>query len=251
VHPSTHSQRERRDGCRDGSETRRHLSQQNGHRSGLEEAADRAPFQRLTDTSPGTPSGRAVFARADHVLTPAYSCSPPRQKALTWRLPTRQVPADGAEVRRRRPRACGRRGPYPTVLGPAAPAAWPTRGRIVDARPPQWPGRVSRRLPRRGRRTASLPQASPLRACSQIVGSCHSRASKDGRQRYAAVVHGQRKSPLSCGFVHKPWTTPLPDLALGAGGRRFKSGRPDHQHVSPAQQRCRRPLTRLSGARCT
>jgi hypothetical protein len=98
--------------------------------------------------------------------------------------------------------------PYPTVLGPAAPAAWPTRGRIVDARPPQWPGRVSRRLPRRGRRTASLPQASPLRACSQIVGSCHSRASKDGRQRYAAVVHGQRKSPLSCGFVHKPWTTP-------------------------------------------
>ena len=28
---------------------------------------------------------------------------------------------------------------------------------------------------------------------------------------------------------------------LGAGGRRFKSGRPDHQHEPPAQQGCRRP----------
>jgi hypothetical protein len=28
--------------------------------------------------------------------------------------------------------------------------------------------------------------------------------------------------------------TTLPDLALGAGGRRFKSGRPDHQHELPA-----------------
>jgi hypothetical protein len=122
--------------------------------------------------------------------------------------PTRQVAAGGPEVRRRRPWACGRRGPYPTVLGPAAPAAPLTRGRIADAGPPQWPGQLSRRLPRRGHRTASLPQPSPLRACSQFVGSCHSRASKDGRQRYAAVIHGHRKRPLSCGFVHKLWTTP-------------------------------------------
>ncbi len=106
-------------------------------------------------------------------------------------------------------RACGRRGPYPTVLGPAAPAAPLTGGRIADARPPQWPRTVSRvgylavvtGLPR-------SRKPSPLPACSQVVRSCHPRACKDGRQRYAAVIHGQGKCPLSCGFVRKPWTTP-------------------------------------------
>jgi hypothetical protein len=41
----------------------------------------------------------------------------------------------------------------------------------------------------------------------------------------------------------------LPDLALQAGGRGFESPHLHHQHERPAQQGCRRPLTRLTGAR--
>ena len=114
-----------------------------------------------------------------------------------------------SEIRRRRPsglRAVG--GPYRTVLGPAAPAAPLTGGRIADTWPPQCPGQLSLRLHRRGHRTASLRQPSPLRASRQVVRSCHPRASRDGRQRYAAAIHGHRERPLSCGFVRWPWTTP-------------------------------------------
>ena len=52
------------------------------------------------------------------------------------------------------------------------------------------------------------------------------------------------------GGTHGTWRSLVSAPALGAGGRRFKSGRPDHQHEPPAQQGCRRPLTRLTGARC-
>ncbi len=45
--------------------------------------------------------------------------------------------AEGPRSNAGAPRAGGRRSPYPTVLGPAAPAAPPTRGRIADAWAPQ------------------------------------------------------------------------------------------------------------------
>jgi hypothetical protein len=82
------------------------------------------------------------------------------------------------------------------------------------------------------------------------LAACHYRATHSGPYRSPADNHGQRRSSIDlCSFT-SPQVTIEADLALGAGGRRFKSGRPDHQHEPPAQQGCRRPLTRLTGARC-
>jgi hypothetical protein len=70
------------------------------------------------------------------------SGSPEPYRIACGDLPTRLVPADGAEVRGRRPSGLRAVGPYPTVLGPATPTAPLTGGRIADARPTQWPRTV-------------------------------------------------------------------------------------------------------------
>ena len=145
------------------------------------------------------PAGQAAIRRQEKPAGSRASC---RGACQRGRRPPMVSRSDAGATR-----ACGRRGPYPTVLGPAAPAAL-RRGRTADAWPPQWPGQLSRRLHRQGHRTASLRQPSPLRAYSQVVRLCHPRASTDGRQRCTAVIHGQRKCPLSCGVAHEPLTTP-------------------------------------------
>jgi hypothetical protein len=80
--------------------------------------------------------------------------------------------------------------------------------------------------------TASLPQPSPLRACSQVVRSCHPRASRDGRQRYAAVIHGQGKHPLSCGFVELDRDFWLLDDETDQPVAQLMTYDPDGQYVS-------------------
>jgi hypothetical protein len=79
---------------------------------------------------------------------------------------------------------------------------------------------------------------------------CHYRAIHKSPERSRADNHGQRQRGLDQRRSPSSQVTAEPDLALGAGGRRFKSGRPDHQHEPPAQQGCRRPLTRLTKAGC-
>jgi hypothetical protein len=51
----------------------------------------------------------------------------------------------------------------------------------------------------------------------------------------------QQEEPQVTSGSYGTWRSLVSAPALGAGGRRFKSGRPDHQHQSPAQQGCRRP----------
>ena len=70
-------------------------------------------------------------------------------------------------------------------------------------------------------------------------------------RRYAGRLKTTRQEEpqVKSGF-YGTWRSLVSAPALGAGGRRFKSGRPDHQHEPPAQQGCRRPLTRLTGAPC-
>jgi hypothetical protein len=80
---------------------------------------------------------------------------------------------------------------------------------------------------------------------------CHKCAIHSGPDRSRADNHGQQRSSLDLRRSPPSQVTAAAELALGAGGRRFKSGRPDHQHESPAQQGYRRSLTRLTGACCT
>jgi hypothetical protein len=83
-------------------------------------------------------------------------------------------------------------------------------------------GRVSP-FGRAGAETSGLYERRPRPAC-------HYRAIHSGPGRSSADSHGQRHSSLDLRHSLSSQVATLPDLALGAGGRRFKSGRPDHQH---------------------
>jgi hypothetical protein len=73
---------------------------------------------------------------------------------------------------------------------------------------------------------------------------------------FTAVLAGLQRtitdSATATPDLRRPLTSQVTnqaDLAWEQGSP-VQSGRPDHQHEPPAQQGCRRPLTRLTGARC-
>jgi hypothetical protein len=110
------------------------------------EPARRVALSPQAPLKPGCAAGRSDSGR------PHTGCSWPsrttkaRSPRRLERFANEADAVDGAEVRRRR-RAPG--------------------GCIADAWPPQWPGRFSRRLPRRGHRTASLRQPHRCGLCAR------------------------------------------------------------------------------------
>jgi hypothetical protein len=65
---------------------------------------------------------------------------------------------------------------------------------------------------------------------------CHWRAIHSGLDRSRADNHGQRRSSIDLRGVTPLQVTIAADLALGAGGRGFKSGRPDQNMISAGQR---------------
>jgi hypothetical protein len=73
---------------------------------------------------------------------------------------------------------------------------------------------------------------------------------------FTAVLAGLQRtitdSATATPDLRRPLTSQVTNQADLASeqGSPVQSGRPDHQHEPPAQQGRRRPLTRLTGARC-
>jgi hypothetical protein len=172
----------------------------NGRRlGGLARHEHRRPSADLENMTFMPPASPAV--EQCHRIS-SYPCLRP--------LPTRQGAAEQADIRRRRRsglRAAG--GPLPHRLRPGGTGSVLARDahrrRAVATMTPDT-ARVGHVAGVAGPPAFHKPSSGgDLR---KVVSSCHPRASTGGRDRCTAGTHGQRKRPLSCGFVRKPWTTP-------------------------------------------